>query len=260
MTRSDYVAPHLSFEAVCEQLEGIVRLGGSYFEPDAESIVAQACDDLRAIKDGQNEGQIIWSVPQDRPIRTIATNSYQRGNKGGLAAQACLSFIWEVKKVARKRDEFAIVGLCSTKITLHDTSDRLNGVVNPLTWTFEMGSHDSPGCHFHSQIDWKAPIKAVYKEEEMQAWPSLDVPRLPSLLVTPGDCLDYILGELFQEAWPKKYEETEIAHIGRWLSTSRQRIAAVLRSSLQAAEEGTSTSPWIAIKQWYPRSEKMLLT
>lgn len=122
-----------------------------------------------------------------------------------------------------------------------------------------MGSDDSPGCHFHSQIDWKASIKAVYTEEEMQAWPSLDVPRLPSLLVTPGDCLDYILGELFQETWPKKYEETEIAHIGRWLSTSRQRIAAVLRTSLKAAEEGTSTSPWIAIKQWYPRSEKVLL-
>ncbi len=260
MIRSDYVAPHLSFEAVCEQLEGIVRLGGSHFEPDAEAIVAQACEDLRAIKESHDDGQRVWSISKDRPIKTIATNSYQRGNKGGLAAQACMSFIWEIKKAPKKRDEFAIVGLCSTKVTLFDTSDKLGGVKNPLTWTFEMGSHDSPGCHFHSQVDWKAPIEIVYSEAEMQAWPSLDIPRLPSLLITPGDCLDYILGELFQEAWPKKYEETEMAHIGRWLSASRHRVAAILRNSLRAAEEGTSTSPWVAIKQWYPRSEKILLT
>ena len=91
-------------------------------------------------------------------------------------------------------------------------------------------------------------------------WPSLDVPRLPSFLITPGDCLDYVLGELFQEGWPKRYEETNPAHIGRWLSSSRRRIAAILKTTLDAAESANRTSPWLAIKQWYPKDPKLLLT
>ncbi len=244
---------------MCEQLEGIVRLGANHFEPDAEQIAAQACDELRAIRDSRKTSPSRWSIPLSRPIRTTATNSYQPGDKGGLATRASLSFVWEIEGT-EKRDEFALVGLCSTKIVLSDTSDKLGGVTTPLAWTFEMGSKDSPGCHFHTQIDWKAAISVALSEEDMQNWPSLDVPRLPSLFLTPGDCLDFVLGELFQDRWPKQYEETAPAEIGRWVSSSRQRLLAVLKSSIQAAERDTRISPWLAIKRWYPQDTKLLLT
>lgn len=259
MGRDNYAAPRLSFEGVCEQLEGIVRLGSAHFELDAESIVTQACEELRAIRDGADKGVIRWSVAEDRPIRTKPSNSYQPGDKGGLSTQATLSFVWEIQKTA-KRDEFTIVGLCSTRVTLVDISKKLSGLETPVAWTFEMGSDDSPGCHFHTQIDWRTPIGMVCSDEDMRNWPSLDVPRLPSFLITPGDCLDYVLGELFQERWPQTYEETDPAHIGRWLSSSRRRITSILRNSLQAAENSTRTSPWIAIKRWYPQDAAMLLT
>lgn len=259
MPRDSYTAPRLSFEGVCEQLEGVVALGGGqHLELDSESIAKQACDDLRSIRDNSNKGMVRWSIPESRPIRTKPTNSYQRGHKGGLSAQAHLSFVWEIQKSDR-HDEFSIVGLCSTKITLIDVSNRLGGVAKPIAWTFEMGSDDSPGCHFHTQIDWKSPISVVLDENDMEGWPSLDIPRLPSFLITPGDCLDYVLGELFQDGWPQRYDETDPARIGRWLSSSRRRIVAILRNTLDAAEGGSRTSPWLAIKQWYPKDPKLLL-
>lgn len=259
MDRDNYAHPRLSFEGVCEQLEGVVRLGAKHLELDAEQIVAQACDELRAIRDSGRTGTSRWCIPQSRPIRTMPTNSYQPGDKGGLSARASLSFVWEIERTD-KRDEFSLVGLCSTKIVLADTSDKLDGVTTPLAWTFEMGSKDSSGCHFHAQIDWKTAIRAVLSDEDMHKWPSLDVPRLPSFLITPGDCLDYVLGELFQDHWPRQYEDTDPAEIGRWVSSSRRRILAILRSSILAAENATRTSPWIAIKQWYPRDSKLLLS
>lgn len=260
--RDSYCSPRFSFEGVCEQLQGIVDLGATHFELDAEQITARACEELRSIRDSGRTGPVRWCIPEERPIRTKATNSYQPGSKGGLSAQAQLSFVWEIEK-SDKRDEFSIVGLCSTKVTLVDKSEKLGGLTKPLAWTFEMGNGDSPGCHFHTQIDWKTPAEVMFLEADMHGWPSLDIPRLPSFLITPGDCLDYVLGELFQDGkdgWPQRYEDTDPAKIGRWLSASRRRVVAILKTSIQAAESGGRMSPWIAIKKWYPKDPKFLLS
>jgi hypothetical protein len=253
MSKPGYVAPKLSFERVAEQLKGIAELAGNLLESGSIQIVAEACDDLLAMKDSRTKMRGRWEIDRLRPIATRAGGDYQTDGKGGLLAQAAISFVWEIAKVERCRDAFMIEGLCSTEVTIRDTSKRLGGVVStPICWTFEMGDINSPGCHFHAQINWKSALRDLAGEDDMCGWPSLDVPRLPTFLLTPGDCLDFVLGEMFQDEWPRRYESAGMDRIGRWVGDARARTTQILEMCLKAATDGRFTSPWLAIKQWYP--------
>ena len=239
-----------------EHLEGVASLGRSFLEYDCSWIVAKAKDDLRAVQASPVGTVMDWSIARERPIKTLKGPHYQPDSRGGYDARAHLSFVWNIRKADKKH--FEIAGICSTKMTIVDEAQR-TPCSELLSWTFEMGDKNSPGCHFHAQIDWKTCLKEFATPDDSARWPSLDVPRLPSLLLTPGDCLDYLLGEMFQDAWPKKYEETTPATIGRWKKDAETRFVAMLDATKMAATNSGRFSPWIAVKRWYPRDACVLI-
>jgi hypothetical protein len=115
-------------------------------------------------------------------------------------------------------------------------------------WCFEVGDDNSPGCHFHVQV------KA--SEEGHLFPPSLSVPRLPGMLVTPIDAADFLLGELFQEEWTRHLAK-ETDNLRRWSRCQRRRLSNVLGWQREEVSR-SSGAAWMALKRAKPARDRLL--
>ena len=190
-----------------------------------------------------------------QPLRTRPTRDYEPGSRsGGLELYAHMTGKWQVRPVGVRRPnrEIAFTGSASAVVELwpadclcreeHESSSRL------AMWRIELGAHDSPGCYFHSQILGDRSDPPFPK--------SLPVPRLPSPFATPMAAVEFVLGELFQDAWPRKASEARHHH-QRWRAIQRRRWCDLLRWHEDAVRDGTS-SPWLNLKAAKPPGDLFL--
>ena len=190
-----------------------------------------------------------------QPLRTRPTREYEPGSRsGGLEVYAHMTGKWQVRPVGVRRPnrEIAFTGSASAVVELwpadclcreeHERSSRL------AMWRIELGAHDSPGCYFHSQI--------LGDSSDLPFPKNLPIPRLPSPFVTPMAVVEFVLGELFQDAWPRKAGEAR-HHPQRWRAIQRQRWCDLLRWHEGAARDGTS-SPWMNLKATKPPDDLFL--
>jgi hypothetical protein len=200
-------------------------------------------------RNSRHRGSWKWAIPEDDPIRTLSTEEYEPGDRrGGFSVFGELSTVWEIglKGPAKSlRQVICLNGIASTKVKIYrGRADRSD--LQLAQWQFEVGDGQSPGCHFHIGI-------GRFGDETA----SLPVPRLPSLLLTPIDALDFLLGEIFQARW-KEAVNRETPPMQVWAEQQRTRLYRLLKwKQEQIGQSGGSA--WNYLKHQRP-SAQILLT
>ncbi|SRR5258708_6917342 len=207
-----------STDQITSEIQGMADLAEVFLSGQHSQSLRRAGHDLKnALRSGG-----IWQIPRHNPLETV--ESEEAGSLFGR-----LSFQWEVRPV--KTHRFFHVGNASTTIEIHGLSSS-----GPLvSWNTDIGGPSHPGYRFHSQI--------------VSNGNSLAVPRLPSILVTPTDCLDFLLGELFQKKW-EKHQVKEQGRTAGWTQGVRKRICHLLHWKAERAAQSRGMTPWMTLKAW----------
>ena len=229
-----------------EETEALRDMAGTLLAPDGGGVLADLRSQLDRAGQGATDGPVEIRL---RPLRTKPTLGYELGSRsGGTEIYACATGIWEVRTVGGTgpRSKLAFTGKASTVIELWPAECRAREQENEASrvamWRIELGAHDSPGCYFHFQI--------LGDHSDPPFPKSIAIPRLPSPFVTPMAAIEFVLGELFQDEWPRKASEAR-HHQRRWRAIQRQRWCRLLRWQETALNAGES-SPWMNLKTAKP--------
>jgi len=191
-----------------------------------------------------------WSIPMERPLCTIwSDGESQPKSRSGHKVKGKFSFVWEIRPLDegkwRNGKYFLLDGLASTAITVVDERDGVERCI--ARWTVEIGDHQSPGAHFHFQLNGF----------EQPPFPkSLDVPRLPSPLMSPFLAIDFAIGELFQDRW-SAYAVTEGKETNWWRGIHKDRLLRFFKWQSQCVA-GCTGSPWMTLKLAKPDRELLV--
>ncbi len=218
------------------ELDAMKEMGRKYFDPSALARLDQLRYQLKALF---QEGEGRWTIPPDEPIRTKATNEYNKGY--GESVWADVTCVWDLRRVPRTQT-VRLVGIASSKVSLfrlrEGNSERI------AMWRMEVGDEASPGTYFHTQIlGDRAEIP--YPE-----W--LPVPRLLGFLPTPATALEFALAELFQEQWAQHTSQMT-GQTQLWAGIQRQRMTALFEWHKRIlGDEGERVVPWTSFKKAKP--------
>jgi hypothetical protein len=216
-----------STEQIRAETNGMSALAAPFLSRKHSDRFRKAAYDLElALKSGG-----VWQIPEADPIETLESE----GEAGALFGT--LSFKWEVKKITSQT--FSVSGNASTTLEIHNL-----GEAPSISWNTDIGGAGHPGYRFHMQI------RANQK--------SMDIPRLPSLLLTPADCLDFLLGELFQKKWTMHQDQKRLETAG-WTRGVRTRVCHLLRMKAECASKSSGITPWMTLKTWDLKNPRLTL-
>lgn len=189
-----------------------------------------------------------WQIPVEKPIKTnLSCGAYQPNGAGGRRLYGTVSAIWEISSdnpanQRQKCNRFLISGNGSTVVKVFEHQDDVQDHL-VAEWRFDIGAEDSPGCYLHNQINW-----AFAGNDENGT--ELDIPRLPTILITPMDALEFVIGELFQDEWPK-HTVAATSPVARWRSIQKNRLLHLLAWNYNAVHNSRG-SPWTSLKNDRP--------
>jgi hypothetical protein len=245
------MALEFRFEELEEEIESFSGLAQSYLEASSMQVLRAWLDQLRSIR-GAQSGLHYWSISEERPLWTNLCTEEQNARDPELLGR--LSMVWGItipigtpRGKGNRSHVFELSGIASTKVSLWRRADN-GGSREVARWSFEVGSDDSPGCHFHVQI--KAD------DTDRLFPPSLSIPRLPGILITPIDALDFLLGEVFQETW-KKHLGKETDALNAWSAIQRARMLKLLDWHQQEIRKGRG-AVWSCMKHAKPDAKQLL--
>jgi hypothetical protein len=180
-------------------------------------------------------------------LTEVSRGEYQPDDQGALNVYAEITSTWTIRRIAQRKrslraEKFILTGNASTRVRIHREASAQAGPAQLAMWRAEVGDSKSPGCHFHVQIAGDLDDPPFPK--------SLDVPRLPGLLITPPAVVEYVVGELFQARW-LKHIAGQSAELNRWWPIQRRRLGAVLGWQLNIVKSA-SGSPWATLKKQKP--------
>jgi len=248
--RSPYEGLRFSFAEMEREIENLRKLASRFLERSSfERVIPDWQRQLSTFKSRDAGSVLRWEIPETDPIQTkVSHGEYEPSGRRGKEVFGRISGLWEVKipqavgkKRGRTQNSFVLLGLASTKITIwaHHEGKEPEEIA---LWTVEIGDVTSPGCHFHTQITL---------EDAANKFPKfLSVPRLPALLHTPMDALEFLLAELFQEEWYRHTSKGNDA-LRNWASCQRNRLVKLLSWQLEKLNEA-SGSPWTTLKRQKP--------
>ena len=166
----------------------------------------------------------VWAIPESNPLRTKTSQTREDGTLYGT-----LSFKWDIRRV--NPHVFSVVN-ASTTITMC----RFENDSTLISWNNDIGGISHPGCRFHVQL-------------RKLDGNSFDIPRLPTILLTPVDCLDFLLGELFTTTW-SQHQWSKLSTASKWTGYIRKRTTDLLSKKAERIEKERSHTPWMAVKSW----------
>jgi hypothetical protein len=171
---------------------------------DARGILTAWGNQLKTFRTKPRGTRFDWGISIDRPIRTkLSVGKYEPDGCGEHSVYATVSSIWQIvipiasgsaTKRSASQPQFELFGKASTRVSVFAHRGE-NQPIELARWRFEIGNVDSPGCHFHAQI--------LGDDNDIMFPKSMSVPRLPNMLFTPMDALEFVLAELFQDEWAK---------------------------------------------------------
>ncbi len=224
------------FKDFIDECETLKAYASEVLDEQTTWVLDVAKSTLENIQDqGPTDRATRWTISKEHPLSTIWSNRESKpGAKSEHKIQASLSFVWEIRPLPERKTKrkscFLLDGLASTQIKVIEEGS------HPLAqWTVEVGDHQSPGTHFHFQING-----------------SLDVPRLPAPVMSPFLAMEFVIGEIFQDRW-KKLAAEESKHARRWHSLHKERLERFFEWQKQCVER-CSGSPWMALKLAKPQS------
>ena len=243
---SGYQGIEFSYAGMLKEIRQMKSLASEFLSSECEGVLDQCCETLENIRGSTTKHTHMFEVLERFPIRTIESLGEYRasGKNDGRSVYGTLSFRWEIQNPDRgkKRQEvFCLIGEATLSIQIFDTAN--DECV--ARWQIEAGDASSPGCHFHSAVN-QYESKGLFPE-----W--LKVPRLPSILLTPMDGVEFLLGELFQLRWRKCVSEDSCER-DSWANSQKHRLQRILNWKLKTIREA-ATTPWMALKKAKPDLE-----
>ena len=231
-----------------EETEALRDMAADLLAPDGDRVLVNLRNQLESAWQRATQQSIEIQL---LPLRTRPTLGYERGSRsGGSEIHGCATGIWEVRSVGRAgpKCKIAFTGKASAVIELgpaeSQSCEQLDCASRLAQWQIELGAHDSPGCYFHFH----------FGDRSHPRFPKgIPIPRLPSPFVTPMAAVEFVLGELFQDEWPRKASEAR-HHQGRWRAIQRQRWGRLLQWQERALNAGES-SPWMNLKAAKPPND-----
>lgn len=237
---------HFKVADLLREITALRSIAGAFLAADGEGVLQQVESDLKNLAKGTTASS--WSIHPEYPLETRLSNgNFQRKGKGELDVIASVSFVWDLEPVRGPKDKtkkaastVALIGRASTVIRVVEVSD--GGKKELAMWRMEVADEASPGTHFHVQVlgtETHAPFPK-----------SLDVPRLPSVLVSPFACVEFAISELFQDDWARTANE-ETSPMSLWRGIQARRSTSQLMWH-QKVIDSSSGSPWNAVKRERP--------
>lgn len=235
------------WQAAAENLSQAV---GDFVTSDSKSVLRELVSNISSSLSSQVTGRVC--VESSRPLVTKPTRDYEPGTRqGSYVAQAHISFQWEISpyhlgKSGKKRPSkyFRTAGCIKNEVVVmgRRAAASTDNEVELGRWSFELGASGAPGCFFHvgmCGIDERCPFPK-----------GLSIPRLPSVIVTPFDVVDFVLGEMFQDKWKMKIEQSKDCNRRIW-SLQRKNLERILGWKKDMVSN-SSASPWWNLKQSFP--------
>jgi hypothetical protein len=232
------------------EISVIKALARGFLDLEADAVLSSASSALTQIckrRDGHSVG---WQISESWPIRTNASHGqYQPQQLNSNVVHAELSFVWQIAPVVPVQQKAParfvdLVGTASTRITVREGPPEARGTELAM-WRMEIGDNLSPGVHFHTQV--------MGRKGDLVFPHHVDIPRLPSVTVSPFACVEYILAELFQDDWAA-HASRDFEHGREWNGIQSVRLKRQLEWHLEAIESSTG-SPWAAWKRAKPPLE-----
>lgn len=228
------MALHFSFAEFEREISALNDLAHPYLSRQAQQwTLPQWKESLRQIRFGGVQKE--WEISKERPLKTdVSKGAYQPDDKGALNVFAAISSKWSIKPVPKGL--FELSGNASTivQIFLQDNPD-----VPIAQWHFDIADINGPGAFTHSQIDWSFGPAG-----------NMDIPRFPSLVVTPMDAIDFAIGELFLERWNEHTASSQFATHVRALQ--KRRFLNLFDWKRKIVDETLRSTPWVSIRRKRP--------
>ncbi len=244
--KGSYEGLRFSFSDMEKEIDYMLALAGPFLEPDTRYFrMAEFKRLLADFRHNPGIGGLSWSIPRDKPIETVdSEGQYEAyGRRGSLRVFGRISGAWEIVADAEddERSKYFRVGQASLKVSIWKRPEE--GEPSEIArWSSDIGVKGSPGCHFHTQIDLDEPHTAFPKD--------LSVPRLPGLLHTPMDQLEFLLAELFQDRWSARASKGSQI-VNSWSNQQRPRLLRMLAWQGDTIRKATG-SPWTVLKNKKP--------
>lgn len=244
-----------SFAEMEREIENFKLSADKFLETNSTvRLIPQWLRELRTFRGRDPGTRMTWEISERHPIETIISEG-KFDRRASMKVFGRVSAVWEISlpseerapKKGTLRNAFIVNGLASTRVSIWKLVDG-SDPKEIARWTVEIGDETSPGCHFHSQIPLEDDGCGMFPK-------ALPVPRLPTLFVTPMDALEFVLAELFQEDWNVHSSKSNGSR-NAWASCQRQRIQKLLDWYLERV--GSSTSPWLALKQGKPLTDTLI--
>jgi hypothetical protein len=239
------------FQDTIAEVDALQKIIGPFCQPASLAVLQELSSTLQSIRDTASDADFNWGIRESRPFLTaVSRGAYQPDDQGALNVFAEITSTWTIRRLRpRKRSHraatFLLTGNASTRVRFHREGSQQAPVAELAMWRAEVGDAASPGCHFHVQVAGDSADPPFPK--------SLDVPRLPGLLVTPPSVVEYVVGELFQEQW-LKHIAGRGADLNRWVPIQQRRLGAVLGWQLDVVKKAAG-SPWGTLKKAKPHPE-----
>lgn len=241
-----------NFNDMLQEIRTFEGVAGDFLDYDARDVLAEYVRQLEFIRSKKNQAVSLWTIAAARPLRTVASvGQYEAANrKGAKTITATISSSWEIycpnerTKRTTPQKQFCLCGMASTAVKFWESSN--NGAEDLVSvWQADLGDLQSPGCHFHIQVQ---------REEEELPYPrGFPVPRFPSLLTSPLAAAEFAISELFQTDW-SQHTNKPSAQLLTWSRIQRDRIRKLLawQQSLLSEAKG---SPIPFLKDHKPAKE-----
>ena len=224
-----------------QEINALSKISASFFEREWPENLTYFLIDFKSIL-GQPVGSCHDLVL--KPLRTrISEGEYEAGSKRrGKRIYAIISGIWQIRvHSAGSGQQLEFCGKASMTTEVF----ALNESCTPLAkWQLDLGADDSPGCYVHAQIPWGFEVKNLGQNP-------IPVPRLPSIFVTPMSAIEFVLGELFQDEWPKA-TAGYTHHPQYWRARQRKLLLSLFSWYQNHLKKKSDSSPWVTLKKAKP--------
>lgn len=241
MENRGLILPFAALRDECEALKGYAR---DVLDKQTISALDEAKNTLENIQARSPASKTVrWSIAEERPLCTIWSDGESQPKRHSRhKIRAKFSFVWEIRPIEEKgkrRRNFLLDGLASTRITVVEQEGDAERCL--AQWTVDVGDHQSPGTHFHFQLN----------EFDRPPFPkSLDIPRLPAIVMSPFLAIDFTIGELFQDRW-REHAVAETKDSNRWRKLHQDRLQRFFKWQEQCVRQCMG-SPWMALKMAKP--------
>src|ERR1700730_16816167 len=238
------------FQEISDELEGFHLLSQEFIAPEARFVIPQFKEALDGYREQPTTDKYYWQISSENPLRTVVScGDYEVGGHGALNVFAEIDACWCIRRMSEKKKsmparQFRLEGIASTRVRLWREASNQAPQKEIAMWRMEVGDDASPGCHFHVQILGELAGEPFPK--------SLSIPRLPGLFLTPAAVVEFVLAELFQEAWAQ-HVGRDSPHLKRWAPIQARRFKRLLEWKLGILGEDGG-SPWTMIKRQKPNS------